>query len=518
MYRPVRPLILCSILGLALLGCGSEAARERADDALTLDRTAWLGNAEGWGLIGLPVEGGALTYRRASNLEAPTWLPPVLEPVARASSANGSIWTQLDEGLAFYEYGTGHLRTYDDDVPAGTQLALSLDQGRRALLIGADSASLRTVGAGQPLSFKFEVPIRKLIVADDERTLAVLESDSGAELAALNVSEGTIEARRQIGGLRDLVVTAWGREVYYLGSEQGVLYGLAIADLEEIGRLALPEGGDLVAATPSAHRLYVASGSGLYVFSRPGGRTIRRVDLPGEATDLRFGITGANLLVRLNGGERFAVLQVGIDSLLGELAGEWDEDLPVALPGGRLVNRADGQLQLYELPSLNELTRVSEDGDRLWIAVEWQPPRPREASQRRALARLTSEEAPEPKADEEDQEQAAADGELGAGYYAVVLAARSVGGVDALVSRLRSVGYPGVLDRHTDAMGVEWYRAMIGPYPTRTRGEAAARELGARYGYKPWILTIDVAEGSPDEAPENAAAEDAETDTLSERG
>ena len=65
--------------------------------------------------------------------------------------------------------------------------------------------------------------------------------------------------------------------------------------------------------------------------------------------------------------------------------------------------------------------------------------------------------------------------------------------MENLVVWLQSVGYPGVVDRHVDVMGVTWFRAMVGPYASRERAEAAAQELGSRYGYKPWILRMETA-------------------------
>jgi hypothetical protein len=76
-----------------------------------------------------------------------------------------------------------------------------------------------------------------------------------------------------------------------------------------------------------------------------------------------------------------------------------------------------------------------------------------------------------------------------------MIAARDRTGVDDLVEWLRSVDFPATVDRHVDVMGVEWYRAMAGPYEGRDAAEEAARTLGTRYGYKPWILSVDNPEG-----------------------
>ena len=57
-----RTLLLLSIVLAASCRPGGQGTT--AGEVLPLDRTAWLGSAEGWGLLGLPRDGGALTYRR----------------------------------------------------------------------------------------------------------------------------------------------------------------------------------------------------------------------------------------------------------------------------------------------------------------------------------------------------------------------------------------------------------------------------------------------------------------------
>jgi cell division septation protein DedD len=73
----------------------------------------------------------------------------------------------------------------------------------------------------------------------------------------------------------------------------------------------------------------------------------------------------------------------------------------------------------------------------------------------------------------------------------VVLAARQRSGVDELVNGLRDTGYPATTDEHRDVTGVVWFRAMVGPYSQRAAVEEAVRSLSSRYGYKPWILSVE---------------------------
>ncbi len=257
--------------------------------------------------------------------------------------------------------------------------------------------------------------------------------------------------------------------------------------------------GQALAITPSGHRLYVAAGSRLHVFDRLRGKLRRRIDLPGTTSALRFGANGSTLLARLDGEPGgVAVLRVGVDSLVGIVPGDWDTDLPQALSGGRLIVRSDRQLVLYDVMRLLEIAREEPEGEHRWIMVNWQPPRPRiELAQRTARGAPSAKVAAVPEARPGEAEPLEEERGTPTGYYAVVSAAREEAGVRDLVAWLRSAGYPGTVDRHEDVMGVVWFRAMVGPYSGRDEAEAAARSLGARYGYKPWILNIEEAEEVP---------------------
>lgn len=184
--------------------------------------------------------------------------------------------------------------------------------------------------------------------------------------------------------------------------------------------------------------------------------------------------------------------------MLGVVPGDWDADLPQGLSGGRLVLRSGRQLVLYDMTRLLEIAREEPEGTYRWLMVNWRPPRPRiELAQRTARS---AERAAAPQTAEAEPGRTEAPTEEGPappGYYAVVSAAREPAGVGDLVAWLRTVGYPATVDRHEDVMGVVWFRAMAGPYANRNEAEVAARSLGSRYGYKPWILTVEESEAVP---------------------
>jgi hypothetical protein len=457
-----------------------------------LERVAWLGSAEGWGFLGLPLEGGPIAYLSAENLESPTWAPPELGPITAAWPGERSIWVQFEDSrIGRYDYSTGHLLSYDSlDVPALAAVALPDGVG---LIVAPDTSTVELVAELEPWRVELGGNLARLQSTDEGWVIAVVDGGPATDLVVLQPPEREPLARLQTAGVRDLAVSPWGGILYYISQDESDLSvrGLALPELGVAEEIALTEPGGAIAVTPSGHRLYIAEGRRLNIFDRLNSQTLREIELPSAASGLRFSANGANLLARLDG-DRVAVLQVGVDSLLGIVPAEWDDDLPVALPGGRLLVKVGGELVLYDTPRMLEVARSEVGDNQLWLAVRWQPPRPRMELTRRTATAQTDRTADSSAVAGEEE---APDPGAGAppGFYAVVSAARQLPGVENLVVWLQSVGYPGVVDRHLDVMGVTWYRAMVGPYTSRERAEAAAQELGSRYGYKPWILHMETA-------------------------
>ncbi len=491
-------------LAFALAVSPSCGGREEspAAGAMTLERTAWLGSAEGWGLLGFSLDGGPLTYRSAETLESPTWAPPELEQLAHAWPGERAVWLQLsDSRIARYDYRTGHLLGFEGFE--GSELAAAL--GRRGLLIVPEPSMLELVSEGDPWQLTLDGSVQRLVPDGDERVIVVVDAGSANELLVVEPPNEEPVGRRSVDRIGDLVLAPMGDRLYYLtrdGSDL-TLHGLSVPDLEDAEEIDLPQPGRAVAMTPSGHRLYVAAGDSLHVFDRVRAVKVRSLPLPGEAGALRFSVNGTHLMALLDTQHEAAVLQVGVDSILGTVPLGWDDNLPVAVPGGRLIAMEEGELVLYDALRLVEVARAELDDRRIWLAVEWQPPRPRVELAQRTVRRASETVAAEPQVGVEADEPRDPDAGAEPGVYAVVSAARERAGVDNLVSWLRSVGYPGTVDRHEDVMGVVWYRAMVGPYPERELAEEAARSLTARYGYKPWILTVTESADStslPDES------------------
>ena len=519
LYSSKSTTLVAVLLAAALgsVSCRSERSSNAADGT-ALDRVAWLGSAEGWGLLGLPLDGGPLTYLSAENMESPTWAPPELGPLTAAWPGEGTIWVQFqDLRIGRYDYATGHLLSFDSlDTRAVTAIA---PKGGPGLIVAPDQRTVELVAELEPWQARLGGDLITMRSASDGWVIAVIEGDTVTSLVAMKPHEEESLVRLQTNGVRDLAATPWGSVLYYLsdGQDDLAVHGLSLPELEAVQEIVLPEPGRALAVTPSGHRLYTAVGQRLSVHDRLLDRAREDVELPGAASELRFSINGANLLARL-AGDQVAVLQVGVDSVLGIIPAEWDDNLPVALPGGRLVARMSGELVLYDSSRLVEIARVAADERMTWLAVQWQPPRPRLELARRTAARRAQTRA-EPESGDGAGQPEEVDPGAGAppGFYAVVSAARQLPGVENLVVWLRSVGYPGVVDRHRDVMGVTWYRAMVGPYSSRERADASAQELGARYGYKPWILHMESPVEPLDQPDDEGTVSDmaeTEADTL----
>lgn len=505
--RSRRSVYLAALIWVTpiIVACGG--GQESASTDSALERVAWLGSVEGWGLLGLPRGGGPLTYLSASNLESPTWAPPELGRLAQAWPGDGVIWTQYaDTRIGLYDYSTGHLLSFDS-LKDEASMAVPLEGGADVLAVAPDSNTIEVVGM---TSTKWRFDLNGSLVglkgAGQGRLAAVVSSDARNELMVLAPPADEPVARRTVPRVRDLVVAPAGAMLYYTSADATdfAVHGLALPELDEVETYTLPEKPLALAVTPSGHRLYVTAGSTLHVFDRLRSERVTQLTLPGRGLDLRFSVNGACLLVRLDANDEIAVLRAGVDSVLGVLTGHWDGYLPVSPPGGRVIVRADTSLVLYDVLRLVEVARADAGEAIVWLAVNWQPPRPRtELAARSAPTSSPMARAAEPATG--SGPDAEGEGGTPAGFYAVVLAARQRAGVDELVTWLRSVGYGAVVDLHQDMMGIEWFRAMVGPYPSREQAEAASQSLAARYGYKPWILRVE-----PDTRTDMPAAEPGE--------
>lgn len=519
---------LAVAFGVAAVTCGpssQSSSPQSSPDSENL-LPAFGHSLEGWGLVGLPVEGGAAVYRSLPALDLAAWssgtaLPPLRQAVggpegAAVVSARGEIsWYGLKAERVDRLGRSRAARLIG--LRGGGEGVLAVEAGTREVAVLGGGAAWKAVADGTPTWADW---------LEGERLLVLSTRDDGRSLLTLYKPPLETVLRRvtlEVTGVP--AVTAWGSLVYVPGKDPNgrpALRALGASDLGERGAIALPSEAAAVAATPSGHRLYAASKDGhVHAVNRVDGRLLRTIALPAPADRLRFNRTGEILLAGLAGTDSVAVILAGVDRLAGVLPAEWDENLPWAAPGGRyVVARREGRLRVYESPDLRRAAEAPDAGGHLWWPLAWVPPeKAAPASARgiepesvrpesvraadRTLPSAPRRESPvalaEPPAEAAGRSAAQPEAGAGgavpdrgapAGVYAVVSAARTPDGIRELSAQLAAEGFPASIDRYVDELGTVWYRAMIGPYRDRPGAEEAAARVALRRGVRPWILEI----------------------------
>jgi cell division septation protein DedD len=501
-------------LGVALAtSCGPSSSDVPASRAPVADtspvRPVLESRLAGWGLLGVPREGGPPVYLSLPELEPAAWpsavaLPPVRR-LAGGMAAALLLGVRGDVGL--YELPGGRYvgvrgvrATHVWGAPPGA--AVVADTATRRLSLADPREPWSVTLDGVPVWADW---------LEGERLAVLVRGPRGAELVVYRLPHASVLARRAVAASGDPVVAAWGSRIYVPAAGPDgtpAVVGWRAADLSQEWAVSLPAPGLALAATPSGHRLYAADAEGtLHVIDRARARVLRRVRLPGPARALRFNATGEVLLARLDG-DRVAAVLAGVDRVVGMVDAQWAAHLPWGAPGGGhlVALSARGELRIYETAALEAATdpepvaRGPADAGRyLWWPVAWTPPAAPAAqiAAGPAASAPGRAPAPAPAADPATPPPGTSEGAAESGVYAVVGAARNPEGIRSLSVDLAAAGFPTRVDRHVDDMGTVWYRALVGPYPDRSHAEAAASRVAAARGIRPWILEL-----RPDRATE----------------
>jgi hypothetical protein len=142
-----------------------------------------------------------------------------------------------------------------------------------------------------------------------------------------------------------------------------------LPDLEPVERVRLDHPPIVLAASPSQHRLFAASAgnSRLEVIDRYGWRTLSGTTVEGTIREVRPAVTG-ELLLAFDGAQIWASAAGGTD--LVQVGSDWRIDLPLGLPGGRILGAIGGNVRVLEQDGT---TAVEVDGPSgaWWLPVRW---------------------------------------------------------------------------------------------------------------------------------------------------
>jgi hypothetical protein len=505
--RSIRSAIVGAVVVMSTAtACADDSAREAIDSERRVASLVVGSAAAEWGLLTIPRTGGTADLRPVVDPDSIVWNGATELPVVSGA------WPLGDASVILLaEDGT--LLRYDVPTDQATVLVDLSDDARvsgasSSTVVFVDSAGRSVLEVGGDLTHFHSLPEPAVWAGPIDGGVAVLTGADSSRLRLLQRADTAATIEIPDAGKPPALVTAWGRRVVVTGPSGRTV---RIYSTEEEARLVgeVEVGGTVRAlvASPSSHEIYVALESPTAVerLSRFSLETHSLGSLPAPADRMRPGLFGGSLLVRTSAG--LSRIPIGEGEVTG-LVGEWRSDLPIGLPGDLSIALVDDEARLVSVADTGGAV-LAGGAPRWWIAVRFNPAGDREDVLREALDDLGattgapgSEDgrAPEqPDTDEVempdiDRDEPPAADEGPAGYYAIVTSARQRPGVVSLLESLSEAGYPTRIQSYPDEAGETWHRGLVGPFPSRARAEAAARQLLRERDLQAWVTEIGATE------------------------
>jgi cell division septation protein DedD len=134
-----------------------------------------------------------------------------------------------------------------------------------------------------------------------------------------------------------------------------------------------------VAPTPSGDRLFVATDSSrtLTVIDRYRDQIERSIELPGAVSALRMDPLGRYVLARSAKEDSAWVVAVGTARVIGSVATEWRDDLPLVAPDGAIVLAQGENVAIVDGETLRPRSDVRGGARDFWQPIIWNGFRPR---------------------------------------------------------------------------------------------------------------------------------------------
>lgn len=504
------------LLALAVLlqGCGGDgSAEEEGRRPLELEGAPLLigSSLDQWSLVGIPREGGTATVRSVRDPRE------VVEEGTTSLPASEDV-RFVGERQVFLRTADGVVLRYDPEADAVT----------RTGTVGADpifsswngygvytptgGGALLEVGSGGAWSFEVAGrPVWATPVEEGRLAVMVEEAEDRRSLWLLRRGDAQPESRTAVSYAPPGLATAWGRRLVFRSADGNDVRFVAVPSLTD--GPAVDVGGRVAAfaASPSSHAIYAAveAPSRVVAVNRFSQEVRDLAEVDGPITELRGAVLGQAVLAY--DGTRVWWVPVGGGEPVSAAAA-WRTDLPLVLPDGRVLLARESEVLLWNPEAGSGPVPVGgASAGRVWGVVRWNPAPDRVVSDRVQAAAPPVDSGPTvgeastdaPAASEtrsrptepEPGVTAADSTGIPAGFYAVAASAREADGVGDLLDELDAGGYPAALQRHRDDAGRTWYRALVGPYPSRTEAEAAARQLRRERDLAAWVT--EVGPGAP---------------------
>ena len=491
-------------LAFVLAACSGS---ERGDDPSASDSpTALSGGGADRLLLRFARAGGPVRAFAYPKVDSLVWTSratlPSVERVLGFDSDAGSVAALDTKGVPLRV----DLRSGDLARETKTKLAYVASQDGNAIYGVAVDGTIRRLTPEGEWRFKPPALPRELFPQSDGGLLVVADARNGTTVWRMHPPQESLVDTARLPLAQRAIGTPLGDRLYF--TVDTGLIGVRARDLAPVPSVRVPQRIRAAVTTPSGDRIYLltAGSSDLIVVDRYAEEIAARITLPDTSRELRMDPTGRFVLARAAAKDSAWVVAVATDTLVGRVATGWREDLPLVTPDGTLALLRANDVVLVDSETLEPTRRVPGGGRDLWYFIEWNGFRPRSASLDEPVQFEGMDTTPPDSGDTLDPFAATPSPDsLTARPDSIAVPPRDTAppppapvtspgftvqfaalrGEQAAVAAANEIEVEGRRAHvvHTTQGGLDIWRVVLGPYPTRERAEEVARKTGRSY----WI-------------------------------
>lgn len=491
-------------LALALAAC---SGCERGDDPSASDSPTVMsaGGADRL-LLRFARAGGPVRAFAYPKVDSLVWTSratvPSVQRVLGFDSDAGSVAALDTKGVPLRV----DLRTGDVARETKARLSYAASQDGNAVYGVAIDGTIRRLTPAGEWRFKPPASPRELFPQSDGGLLVVADARNGTTVWRMHPPQESLVDTARLPRAQQAIGTPLGDRLYF--TVDTGLIGVRARDLAPVPSVRVARRIRSAVTTPSGDRIYLltAGSAELTVVDRYAEEIAARITLPDSSRELRMDPTGRFVLARAAHQDSAWVVAVATDTLVGRVATAWREDLPLVTPDGALALLRGNDVVLVDSDSLEAIRRVAGGGRDLWYFIEWNGFRPRSAGLDEPVqfegmdttspdsgdtldpfAVTPSPDSLTPRPDSvahppRDTAPPPPAPVTSPGFTVQFAALRAEAAAIAAANEIQAEGQRAHVVRTTQG-GLDIWRVVLGPYPTRERAEQVARSTGRSY----WI-------------------------------